>query len=115
MARRREGDSSRHPALIRRLPCCITGKSPAGTIHHLKSGPARLERGIGQKATDRWGVPLCYEAHLLGVELVGSRLELQWFQDRGIADPYGLAEELWAASPDFEAMEDVVLRHMIGV
>lgn len=113
--RRREGDSARHQALIRKLPCCITGKKPAGQVHHLKSGPARLERGIGQKATDRWGVPLCFEAHILGVELVGSRLELKWFQDRGIADPYGLAEELWAASPDFEAMEDIVLRHMIGV
>lgn len=107
--------SRKHCVLIRALPCCVTGRVPAGTVHHLKSGPARLERGIGMKATDRWGVPMSFDAHILGVELVGSRKELEWFQERGILDPYGMAEALWAASPNFDAMEDIVLQHMVGV
>jgi len=113
MARRREGDSSRHLALIRRLPCCITGRPGPNDPHHIKSGPARKERGGAMRSTDRWAVPLCRSAHD-AVESVGSDNEEQWFRARGI-EVVTLAEELWAASPDFEAMEDVVLRHMIGV
>lgn len=111
---KREGNSAKHCALIRKLPCLVTGYAPAGTIHHLKSGPARLERGIGMKATDRWGVPLCFQAHILGVETVGSKRELEWFQDRGIEDPYDVAKRLWEASPHFENMQDIVFKALLG-
>lgn len=109
---RREGNSARHQALIRLLPCCVSGVEPAGTIHHLKSGPAAKERGAGMKATDKWGLPLTYENHLNGVERVGARRELEWFQARGIEDPHGLAKALWDASGDLPRMRAIVLAHM---
>lgn len=111
-AEKREGMSRRHVELIRKLPCCVTGREPAGTIHHLKSGPAASERGTSRKATDKWGVPLNWDDHLNGVERVGARRELEWFQARGIADPYELAAALWRATGDLERMRRIVLAHM---
>lgn len=108
---RREAVCERHAELIRQLPCCVTGVKPAGTIHHLKSGPAAKERGMGMRAPDWWGVPLCAEAHLNGVERVGSRQEFAWFQANGIADVYELAAALWRVSPDIEAMNLIVSTH----
>lgn len=109
---RREGNSERHRELIRLLPCCVTGQEPGGQAHHLKSGPAAKERGVGMKATDRWLVPLCHEAHINGVERVGSRLEVEWFRARGIADPHALAKALWDATGDLPRMRAIVLAHM---
>jgi len=109
---KREGNCEQHAALIRLLPCCVTGQQPAGQIHHLKSGPAAKERGMGMKAPDWWGVPLCEAAHLGGVEKLGSRRELGWFQANGIDDPYELAAALWRASPDFDRMKRIVQSHM---
>lgn len=111
---RREGNSKRHRELVRLLPCCITEQEPAGEGHHLKSGPAAKERGAGMKATDRWLVPLCHEAHINGVERVGSRRELEWFQARGIADPYALAKALWDATGDLARMRAIVIAHRGG-
>lgn len=111
-AEKRDGMSKRHLELLRKLPCCITGKEPAGTVHHLKSGPAAPERGTSRKATDKWGVPLNWEDHLNGVERVGSRRELEWFQARGISDPYELAAALWRVSGNLEQMRKVLEAHM---
>jgi len=108
---RREGNDRKHLEFLRRLPCCVTLKMPAGSVHHLKSGPAKKERGVGMKATDRWGVPLSEGAHIFGVELLGSRNELAWFKANGIADPYGLAEALWHARGDLGRMTAIVLAH----
>lgn len=112
-ASRREGNSARHLALIRRLPCCITGRPGPNDPHHIKSGPAKIERGTGRKATDRWAIPLSRDAHN-EVESIGSRNEEAWFRARGIADVVKLAEELWAASPNFIEMERVAYAHMNG-
>lgn len=109
---RREGNCEQHASLIRALPCCVTGITPAGTIHHLKSGPASKERGMGMKAPDWWGVPLCEDAHLNGVERVGTRNEFSWFQAHGIADVYELAAALWSNTGDVDRMAKIVRAHM---
>lgn len=114
-AKRRPGMSDAHLALIRKLPCCITGEVPAGTVHHLKGGDARKERGIRQRATDQWGVPLSWGKHVFGrdaVERFGSTVELKWFQDRGIENPYLLAKALWQATGNLERMWNIVLAHL---
>jgi len=110
---RREGNNKKHLALIRLLPCCVTLKMPAGEAHHLKSGPAAKERGVGMKATDKWAVPLGHKSHMYGVELLGSRNEFGWFQSHGI-DPYELAAALWAATGDLPKMTKIVLAHRAG-
>lgn len=96
---RREGMSERHLVRIRALQCCVIGCQQADIeAHHLKSGPARLERGIGLKASDRFAVPLCGFLHHNEIEHLGSRREEQWFRDVGINNPYLLAKALWDRS-----------------
>lgn len=94
----REGNDSNHLAALRKCPCIITLKVPAGEVHHLKSLGAGKERGAGRRASDRWGVPLSRDAHN-SVEAVGSRNEMRWFAEHGIPDPHALAAALWAVRP----------------
>lgn len=105
----RDGMDSKHCALIRLMPCCVTLVQPAGTIHHLKSGPAAKERGVGLRATDRWGIPMSWDSHA-EIERIGSRKERQWFLDRGI-DPHDLAVSLWNGTGDLERMVKILLAH----
>ena len=104
----RPGMSEAHLALIRKLPCCISGKMPGGEAHHLKSGTG--ERGMGLRSTDRWAVPMAHDPHM-EVERIGSRNELTWFQAHGI-DPVVLAQDLWAATGDLPKMTRIVIAHM---
>lgn len=104
----RPGMSEAHLALIRQLPCAVSGKAPAGEAHHLKSGTG--ERGMGRRSSDRWAVPLRHFEHM-ELEAQGSRAEVAWFQKHGIADPLALAEALWAASGDLERMTKIVQAH----
>lgn len=108
-AEKREGNSKRHLELIRKLPCCVTGKRPVD-CHHLKEGLAH-ERGIGRKATDRWAVPLSRSKHE-EVERVGSRNEWAWFKKHGIEDPLELAAALWRVTGDLDRMKRVLQAHM---
>ena len=109
---RREGNCERHLAALRKLPCCVTGRTPAGQVHHLKRGPAAKERAFQRRATDRWGLPLSFDAHILGVERVPTNQELSWFRGNGIEDPYELAAALWNASPDVDRMVRIVQSHI---
>jgi hypothetical protein len=109
---RREGNEEKHAALLRLLPCCVTGQTPARTIHHLKGGPAAKTRGVGMKAPHMWALPLCYEAHILGVEKVPTSREHAWFQDNGLKEPYELAAALYKGTGDLERMTKIVQAHM---
>ena len=112
----RTGMSDAHLALIRKLPCSVCHIGPGVHIihpHHLKSGPARKERGVGMKATDKWAVPLCGFVHHREIERLGSRKEYEWFQDRGL-DPYELAKALWLATGDIGRMVQVLVAHKQG-
>lgn len=113
-ADRREGMSPRHLALVRLLPCLITGRPGPNDPHHIKSGPAKDERGVGLKSTDRWVVPLTREMHN-AVEDLGSRREEEWFRAHGIEDVVAVAQDLWAARLDFERMLAIVWAHQNGV
>lgn len=109
-AEKREGNCKKHLALIRKLPCCVTGKSGPNDPHHLKEG-LQHERGIGRKATDRWAVPLSRTKHE-EVERIGSRNEQAWFQKHGIADSLELAAALWRNTGDLDRMLKVLKAHM---
>lgn len=108
---RREGNCEKHLALIRELPCCVTGRAGPNDPHHLKSGPAAKERGVGMRATDRWTVPLCRVAHD-EVERIGSRHEEKWFRENGIPDVVELAAALWNSTGDLKRMTKIVQSHM---
>lgn len=107
--KKRPGMSPEHLALIRQLPCCVTGKRPGGEAHHLKGTG---ERGMGLRSTDRWAVPMAHDPHM-EVEAAGSRNERAWFLARGI-HPTELALDLWLATGDLVRMERVLKAHMEG-
>lgn len=106
---KRPGMSEEHLALIRKLPCCVTGVTPAGEAHHLKQGTG--ERGTGMRSSDRWAVPLCHAKHM-ELERQGSRNEWAWFRAHGISDPLELAAALWANTGDLARMTKIVQAHM---
>ena len=100
-----------HRKQIKTLRCCIpecTKLAPSDG-HHLKVWG---ERGMGQRATDRWLVPLC-RAHHDEVEGMGSRQETNWFQGYGI-DAYELARALWGARGNPALMARIVATHREG-
>ena len=110
-ADKREGMSERHLELIRQLPCCVCGEMGTDMnpieAHHLKIS---AERGMGMRATDKWAVPLHHEEHINGVERVGSRNELKWFQSRGV-HVMDLAAGIWLVTGKLEAMLAVMRAH----
>ena len=103
----RPGNSEAHLAAIRKLPCCVTLRTPAGECHHLKQTG---ERGAGMRSSDRWAVPLSHVPHM-ELEREGSRNERAWFERHGIDAPLDLAAALWAASPDVARMTKIVIAH----
>ena len=104
----REGNDNAHLAALRKCPCVVTLKMPAGEVHHLKQGTG--ERGAGMRSSDMWGVPLSHDAHM-ELERLGSRNETKWFKDNGIASPIDLAAALWGASPNVAVMTKIILGH----
>lgn len=106
---KRERAAPGHLALIRKLPCCVCGEPGPSHAHHLKSAGGR---GIGMKTANKNCVPLCVEHHIHGVERVGSRQEAAWFRDRGILC-LDLAASLYANSHSLEAMQRVLVQHLL--
>lgn len=104
----RDGNSEAHLANLRKCRCCIPGCRKRGeTVHHLK---ATGQRGGGLRSPDRYGLPMCAEHHLFGVERAGSRNELDWFAKHGI-EALELASSLWHARGSLDAMQRIVLAH----
>jgi hypothetical protein len=103
----REGMSDEHCRLIRKLPCSACGLIPAGEIHHLKSAGGR---GMGLRAPDKTGVPLC-RIHHIQIEDAGTKREVETFQAWGIANVHALAKALWNVTGDSGAMARVLIAH----
>jgi hypothetical protein len=104
----RDGNDDKHLAALRKCPCIITLKVPAGEVHHLKQGTG--ERGMGMRSSDRWGVPMSRVPHE-ELERQGSRNETRWLKDHGIVAPLDLAAALWNASPNVAVMTKIILAH----
>jgi hypothetical protein len=103
----RPGNSEEHLSAIRKCPCIVTLRTPAGEAHHLK---CTGERGAGMRSSDKWAVPLSHAPHM-ELEREGSRNERRWFEKHGIDAPLDLAAALWNASPDVAAMTKIILAH----
>ena len=102
---KRPGMSDDHCAQIRKLPCAACHSVPSGTIHHLKSGTG--ERGMGLRATDKWGVPLCMTHHDT-IERAGTRNEVGQCKKWGF-DPHDLSRALWASTGLADTMRKIVM------
>jgi hypothetical protein len=105
----RPGMSDKHLAAVRKLPCTICLKMPAGTVHHLKSNTG--ERGMSVRSTDQWGVPMCM-IHHEEVERAGTKNEVAYFGQVNL-DPHELAQALWKIGPDLSMMTKVFVAHRL--
>lgn len=54
---RMANDDPGYKAWIEGLPCCMCDKPPKSVMHH------RTGAGMGLRASDREGIPLCWECH----------------------------------------------------
>ncbi len=96
-----------HLAFIRELPCCVCLKAGPSDPAHLRSASSRHGKrstGMGEKASDKWTVPLCREHH----DAQHARGDEQaWWAEVRI-DPFVLALSLYASSGDEEAGHQII-------
>ena len=103
--RPRERDEN-HLNFIRSLRCCLCGAHGPDPAH-IRSASAvygKRETGGGEKASDKWTVPLCRAHHN---EQHDAGNELTWWASKRI-DPFGLALALYAASGDDEIADGIL-------
>lgn len=111
-------EDKQHLAWIKTLHCCICGILGSDPAHIRSVNPVygKRETGGGEKAGDKWTVPLCRrhhdEQHNTKLELSDARkentAELRWWASKNI-DPFGLALALFACSGD-DDIADGILR-----
>lgn len=97
-----------HLAFIRSLTCCLCGKLNPDAAHIRSANPlyGKRETGVGEKASDRWTVPLCREHH----NQQHNENELAWWRLQKI-DPFLLALALHHASGDPEIADGILQSH----
>jgi hypothetical protein len=107
--RPRERDNN-HLAFIRSLRCCICGAQGPDPAHIRSANPiyGKRETGGGEKASDKFTVPLCRTHH---DEQHSAGNELTWWASKGI-DPFGLALSLYAATGDDEIADGILRSHL---
>lgn len=76
-----------HLRIVAKQPCLICGRQPCDP-HHLRFAQAR---GLGQKVSDEFTVPLCRAHHR---ELHRAGKEVDWWSRTGI-EPIDIAGKLW--------------------
>jgi len=107
--RRPRVEDKQHLSFIRGLRCCICG-APNPDAAHIRAAAiiyGKRETGGGEKASDKWTVPLCRLHH----DEQHSQDELRWWAMKGI-DPFGLALALYQASGDEEIADGILCAHL---
>lgn len=97
-----------HLMAIRQCLCVGCGSTDRVEAAHVRlaSGAHNKKSGMGEKPDDKWTVPLCQVCH----RKQHNMGELTFHHDLGI-NPVLMAIELYAASPDIQAMRAIVARH----
>lgn len=108
--RRPRVEDKQHLAFIRTLRCCVCGAPGPDPAHIRIASPihGKRETGGGEKASDKWTVPLC-RAHHDEQHHAGN--ELLWWTSKGI-DPFGLALALHHATGDDEIADGILRAHL---
>lgn len=105
------GFSDRDPdylGLVRRLPCLSCDNDPAGVAAHVRmTRVGKPITGAGLKPGDHWTLPLCASCHTDGPQAQHRVGEVSFWRKLGL-DPLVIAQRLYAASPDIEAMRKVI-------
>ena len=96
--------NERHLKFIRALPCVVCANPICTEAAHVKMpAPGKRNVGIGEKAHDRWTVPLCGRCHRY--QHSGSE---RGFWKSVCIDAIQLAKDLFAVSGDHEEGERIV-------
>lgn len=101
----REGDSAAHVAMVRRLPCCVTGFRHNVDAHHLLKVGDGLPKGMSRRNEDKWVIPLHHDLHMELHDRAGN--EEAFLAGMGI-DGRALARALWANRGDLDACERII-------
>lgn len=114
-------EDAAHLKWIRTLRCCICGKPDPDPAHIRSANPTygKRETGGGEKASDKWVVPLCRREHNEQHDFIRDHRdrnseisnELLWWASKGI-DPFGLAMALHSCSGDDEIAESILRSNM---
>lgn len=103
----RYGDSKKHLAFIRSLPCCVCGSD--AEAHHLLRADS-LPKGTGRKNLDRHAIPLCPAHHNRSNDSAHMHGDDEaWLAGKGI-DGRALADALWRVTDDYEKGLRIVQR-----
>ena len=107
--RRPRVENGSHLDFIRSLPCLCCGAYGVDAAHVSMAAPhlGKRARGLGEKASDSWTVPLCRPHH----DEQHKMNEAEFWLRRGI-DPLLIALALWHATGDHEIGESIVLLNM---
>lgn len=117
--RGRQEDAA-HLALIRKLPCLITGERERVEAAHIRYSSAlygKANPGTGAKPDDRWTVPLCARLHTEAADAQHRSGEEWWWEERGI-NPLLVAQRLHDLSAGLRAAaqpEDIILAAMTAI
>lgn len=98
-----------HLQFIRELSCVACGDNTSTEAAHVKQADRRAAKrsiGAGEKAHDRWTVPLCGRCHHKQHE-VGETI----FWDAHSIDPVFLCLALWGVTGEHELGEQIVRAH----
>nr|RAW04076.1 hypothetical protein DBT41_09570 [Aerococcus urinae] len=107
--------SKQHKGLIARLPSVISGAPGPSIVAHVRFADAAHKKpitGMAAKPSDCWTVPLAHLEHVDHEDAQHRHNEREWWEAKGIP-VLDLCRELYAASPDFEAMEAIVERYRL--
>jgi len=100
---RRQRDR-RHLRFVAKHPCLVCGRQPCDP-HHLRFAQAR---GLGQKVSDEFTVPLCRAHHR---ELHRAGKELDWWIRIGV-EPLSLGRQLWLRTHPLPSNDDSMQHYM---
>ncbi len=95
-----------HLGYIRSLPCCVCRDNTSTEAAHVKMAEPKAGKrgvGIGEKADDRWCVPLCGKHHRLQHKL--GETPFWWGREM---HPVFLALALHSVSGDHEVGCDII-------
>ncbi|QDW41821.1 DUF968 domain-containing protein [Bradyrhizobium sp. KBS0727] len=87
-----------HLRFVAKQPCLVCGREPCDP-HHLRFAQAR---GLGQKVSDEFTVPLCRAHHR---ELHRAGKERDWWSKMAI-DPLGSARDLWLGTHPLPSLSE---------
>ncbi|WP_428031543.1 hypothetical protein [Ancylobacter sp.] len=99
-ARAAQSQDREHLALIRQLPCLISGQAVRVQAAHIRYANAEFSKPItggSTKPDDKWTVPLSAWFHTLSSDSQHEHGEEGWWMARGI-NPLIVASQLYASS-----------------